>query len=183
MPRGLSNVSLCKQAGKNSGRAMTNNTYIPQARKHKRNGTVNRSYFEFLGTAIIGDSFLQDFSDREGDTICTWVSLSSAGNVWRGAWFPKAWPLICLLSKYSNNDTHICGQRPFIGRFFFPFIIRFSSLRSMLHLHRPYKNIMHAVSADREVRCSRFRRDQESHSDPFPHNMFPKSTLIPIDIS
>ncbi|KYN07802.1 hypothetical protein ALC62_01313 [Cyphomyrmex costatus] len=67
MPRGLSNASLRKQAGKNSGRAMTNN-------------------------------------------------------------------------KYLNSDTHIRGQRPFIGRFFIPLIIR-SSIHSILHLHRPYKNM------------------------------------------
>jgi len=37
MPRELSDASLCKQAEKNSGRAMTNNTCIPHARKHRRN--------------------------------------------------------------------------------------------------------------------------------------------------
>jgi len=37
MPRELSDASLCKQVEKNSGRAMTNNTYIPHARKHRRN--------------------------------------------------------------------------------------------------------------------------------------------------
>lgn len=36
MPRRLSDASLCKQAGKNSGRAMTNNTYIPHARESIR---------------------------------------------------------------------------------------------------------------------------------------------------
>lgn len=44
MPRGLPDASLyVSKQGKNSGRAMTNNTYIPHAREHRRNSQYGES--------------------------------------------------------------------------------------------------------------------------------------------
>lgn len=110
---------------------MINNTYFSRKRTrdewNTRTVILSRSYLEFLDTAIIGDSFLKDFSDHEGDTIRTWASLSSTSNgaasvsQRRGHWFvyisvthrvkKEKKCRIDLTLKYSNSNTHIRGLR------------------------------------------------------------------------